>query len=61
MKENVVQCVSVYGLSVDKMKNALQKVKGLKYDEPFVNKNNFCCVLVMNMTKKQCLELYRLL
>lgn len=59
MKKNI-QTYSVYNVEPSEMESKLKKIKGLKFEKPFVNDNDFCEVRLINATAKQWQSIMRI-
>ena len=59
MKKNI-QTYSVYNVKPSEMASKLKKIKGLKFEKPFINDNDFCEVRLINATAKQWQSIMRI-
>lgn len=55
-----IQIYSVYDVEPSEMASKLKKIKGLKFEKPFINENNFCEVRLINATAKQWQSIMRI-
>lgn len=55
-----IQIYSVYDVEPSEMASKLKKTKGLKFEKPFINENNFCEVRLINATAKQWQSIMRI-
>lgn len=53
MKRKNIQILSVYNVDPRKMSESLKTIKGLCFNEPRVNENNFCEVEIIGATPSQ--------
>lgn len=55
-----IQIYSVYNVKPSEMASELKKIKGLKFEKPFITENNFCEVRLINATAKQWQSIMRI-
>lgn len=55
-----IQIYAVYNVQPNVMTALLKTIKGVRFNEPKVNENNFCEVEIINATRKQWLSIMSL-